>query len=473
MKSRNGMRFFAGLLSVVLFVSCGHKQRVGTNLFTAGSPVGPFIHFQYAVYLLPTHNRDPFEALRHILAIGPLRAKLVDKLPEEPAGLFVRARLEMNVAKNYVPPKFDVVARFGHGLTEEQNNRFQQSKEAFILDFAHPSRDVWDGLHGANQVIEELAREMNGLVWDEETRRIFTPDAWHEEALVRWKEAIPRVSDQTTIEMYENGEFVRAVTLGMNKFGLPDVAVQELDTSSETAVGNLINVFTQSLAEGAAIQKSGLFKLDLHAIRNSALREAQLKSLKENAAGMACVTPKLGVVEEGDAHNRLIQLTFEGYPGADTHAQLKAAIDSLFGSEDSIEYVEHTDELLEASRKAKAELPRLRDDFKAGLKPSEYLLVKAPFETPDGGREWMWVEVRAWNGNDIEGLLENMPDKIPTLHNGQLVKVRESEVFDYIRHFSDGRVEGNTTSKFLHGEESKEGASRKIVKRGFVPKCTD
>src|SRR6266705_99843 len=471
MKSRKILGFIIGLLSVGFLVSCGRKPPVRENLFPAGSTLAPFIQFQYAVYMLPRHTKDPFVALRQILQKESVRAKLVDKLPENPEGAFVQARLETDVAKNYVPLDFSTVAKFGRGLTEEQNKRFQQSKEAFILAFAHPSKEVWEGLRSANEVIEELARQMNGLVWDEETRQIFTPEAWHEEALNRWKEAIPRVADQTKIDMYENGEFVRAVTLGMEKFGLPDVAVQQLDTSSETTVGNLINVFTQSLAEGAAIPKSGRFKLDLHAIRNSALREAQLKSLKRNAAGVACVTPKQGSRENGDAQNRLIQLAFEEYPDADNHAQLEAAIGGLFGSEDSIQTVEHTDDLLEASRKAKVQLPRLRADFKASLQPGEYILVKAPFDVPEGGHEWMWVEVRAWNGSYIEGLLENTPDRIPLLHAGQLVRVSEGDVFDYIRHFADGREEGNTTGEFLRADESRKNVSHQILKPSFVPNC--
>ena len=80
----------------------------------------------------------------------------------------------------------------------------------------------------------------------------------------------------------------------------------------------------------------------------------------------------------------------------------------------------------------------------------------------------MWVEVRAWKGNDIEGLLENAPDRIPALHSGQLVKVREDEVFDYSRHFADGHTEGNTTSKFIHATKSEKEA--KLV---FVPNCSN
>ncbi len=447
------------------------KQKGKSNLFPAGSPMESSIRFEYAVYMMPMHTKDPLAVLRQILAKDSPQLKLVEEIPESPKEMFVQARLETDVARKYAPPDFGRVQEFGHGVSDQQNKTLQKSKEAFILDFSHPSKYVWQGLRNANQVIEEVAREMTGLVWDEETRRVYSPDAWHEATLAKWSETMPQVSDQTQIDIYENGEFVRAVALGMKKFGLPDVVIQETDSSSERTVGNLINTFTQALAEGQTIPKSGKFRLDLNSIHNLAFKESQLKALKQNARGMACVTVKNGVIEEGDAHNRLLQLSFDEYRGGDAHAQLQAAMDGLFGWEDSIQYIEHTDEVSVASNKARAELPRMRTDFRAGLQPGEYILVKSPFAIPGGGREWMWVEVRAWKGNNIEGLLENNPDRVPDLHAGQLVKVREDEVFDYQRHFADGHEEGNFTGKFLRDDKSEKDTSNKTGKPAFVPNC--
>ncbi|REN17115.1 DUF2314 domain-containing protein, partial [Mycobacterium tuberculosis] len=89
--------------------------------------------------------------------------------------------------------------------------------------------------------------------------------------------------------------------------------------------------------------------------------------------------------------------------------------------EDSVTRVKHNDELLAASKAATAQLPKLREAFAKGLQPGEYILVKAPFTTRDGGNEWMWVEVARWNGDAIEGLLKNEPVDVPGLHAGQMV----------------------------------------------------
>jgi uncharacterized protein YegJ (DUF2314 family) len=83
------------------------------------------------------------------------------------------------------------------------------------------------------------------------------------------------------------------------------------------------------------------------------------------------------------------------------------------------------------------------------LAPGEFIQVKSPFDTPDGGREWMWVEVTSWTGDKIKGLLSNEPFNIPDLHAGQVVEVSEADVFDYIRRLPDGTQEGNETSKVM------------------------
>jgi uncharacterized protein YegJ (DUF2314 family) len=175
----------------------------------------------------------------------------------------------------------------------------------------------------------------------------------------------------------------------------------------------------------------------------------QLATLKPNAAAIAKLSLVKGTWEDGDPRNRLVEIRFDRYPGTDHYARQEAMLGALFGSEDSVQRVTHTNELLEASRAASVKLPALREAFRRGLKPGEYIQVKAPFATPDGGNEWMWVEVTSWEGDAISGLLKNEPANIPSLHGGQMVKVSQSKVFDYIRRDADGREEGNETGKIL------------------------
>ena len=69
----------------------------------------------------------------------------------------------------------------------------------------------------------------------------------------------------------------------------------------------------------------------------------------------------------------------------------------------------------------------------------------------------MWVEVTSWKGDKIKGLLQNEPYNVPTLHSGQIVEVSQTSVFDYIRRYADGKMEGNETGKII---EKNSGATK-------------
>ena len=154
--------------------------------------------------------------------------------------------------------------------------------------------------------------------------------------------------------------------------------------------------------------------------------------------------------ESGDPANALAVLSFDSYPGRDVTEHQTNFIVAFFGAQpDEVVYTKHDAALRAASVHARAQLPGLQKAFMHGLAPGEHLLVKAPFSTRDSGQEWMWIEVTEWNGDQIKGMLRSDPRNVPGLKVGQMVGAHQSEVFDYLRVFPDGRTEGNETSKLL------------------------
>ncbi len=210
----------------------------------------------------------------------------------------------------------------------------------------------------------------------------------------------------------------------------------------------LINVVAQTLLERGRTESTGRLDVDLRTLRSRTVRESQLASLKKKAAARASLSVAVGKREEGDSDNRLMELTFEGRPGGTVERQ-EAILAEIFGAEDKVVHVEHDDRLLAESAQARVRLLVLKPAWLKGHDPGEHLMVKAPFRTPTGGNEWMWVEVTRWEGTRILGLLANDPFEVPGLRAGATVEVQEASVFDYLHRRSDGTVEGNTTAQFL------------------------
>ena len=86
----------------------------------------------------------------------------------------------------------------------------------------------------------------------------------------------PGIAKHTTIHAYRTGEYVRAITLGMAKFGLPDIVIDKFSWSYSRNIGHVINLFGQVIAEEAAIKKDGEFDLNLKAVQNLKVAELQL-----------------------------------------------------------------------------------------------------------------------------------------------------------------------------------------------------
>lgn len=447
-------------LSLHLFTSCKSKddeaappatsKPVNTSTTQTDLATVNYIEIVYAVYYLPASAEDPVKTVTQQVEKHFPEFKLVAKVPSQPGQLSLYYKVENNVAENFTPPNLQSLGYFGHGLTTEQANALQSSKQALILVFTYPRKDIWNGLRSANALVAKIAQETGGLIWDDETREVFAHEAWVKKRIDTWTEPLPAASGQIIIHAYKKDEYVRAISLGMTKFGQPDIVIDNFSWSTNRNMGILINLFAQAIIEGEAFSLNSDFELDLRAIKNSQVREPQVKSLKKNAKAIGHIHLKPGIWEQGDPHNQLLEISFNRYAGPDLHAQQESFLGEFFGWEDSPASIKHSEELLAASKKAKEQLPALQKLFQKKLAPGEFISVKAPFKVPnDRGVEWMWVEVTTWDGKEMKGLLKNEPYNIPKLHGGQVVTVLQDDIFDYIHTFPDGSTEGNTTGEII------------------------
>jgi uncharacterized protein YegJ (DUF2314 family) len=440
--------------SLFLLLICFAPLAWAAEAFPVGAPLKGPVSFVYAIYYAKAPAREPLAALNAALAQQGGKLAVVKELAQEPAAAQVIATLDDTIQKNYPPPSLKMIQYFGRGLSSAQADELQLARLALVLEFRAPATATYTGLRTAGSVLLQVAEQTGGFIWDEETREIFTATEWRKRRVEGWQGDIPDVAMHTVIHAYQGDKLIREITLGMAKFGLPDVVVNDVSHSQNNQAGNLINMLAQALVEGAAVGKGGALTLNLKTIRHDGLRNAQQPSLKDNAKAVAQLSLYKASAEEGDPHNRLLGIGFDAYPGPDHYAQQTALFAAMFGFTDTLQMVKHTDAIRAASTAAKAKLPALRKRFNAGLRPGEYILVKAPFATPDAGREWMWVEVTQWGENEIVGLLNNEPARIPTLHSGQVVTLKVSEVFDYLLYDGKGGQEGNESGKLMARQRS-------------------
>ena len=410
------------------------------------------IRYRSVVYLFPQQAAPDMESIPALFN-GYEPVKALPKIAMKPT---IRFALETDVAKNYPVPDPSYLSYFGRGLTKNQVERIQAATAGVVIDVAYPVDHSLKALKFVSQKVHEFAQLNGGLIWDSETRELFTPDVWKAKRIDSWNGEYPSVEDHTVIHSYREGEGVRAITLGMAKFGVPDVVVNNFSWSVNRSMGELVNLVSQSLVEGIRPKSNGALSLNIEMLNDTRFKQQLTASLYENAMKQFDLVTSEAQWFEGDPYNLLLEIRFDDRPGHNLSEKQENLLSELFGWEDNITYIKHNREIEEASARARQKLENLKQDFNAGLEPGEYILLKAPFTTDDGGNEWMWVEVLAWKSGTINGLLKNEPYHIKGLKAGAEVEISQSDVFDYIRQFADDRSEGNETGELIMKYQSAE-----------------
>lgn len=363
--------------------------------------------------------------------------------------------------KNFPVPEASYFKYAGRGLTGKDIASMQKTSRATRVALLAPKEDVWRMGRAFTEFALKYAEKTDAFIWDSATRECFTREAWKERRLEDWPATgIPNITRQITIHLYQpddSDRYLRAITLGMEKFALPDVVIERLIASNNRPAGNLINLVCQSFAENPVITDPRKQKFKLNALNAGSFRKAQEESLLDNATGEATLELLTAKRQDGDPANQLIEISFSNGAGKTEDERKEQILLTLWGSKDSVVGVQHDAEILAASKRALVKLAKLRPTFQKGLAPGERLMVKAPFRRDDEGNEWMWVEVMKWPvEKKLEGILQNSPFYIKQLKAGAKVEVKFSEIFDYIFVHADGTDEGNEIGKLMEKQKGPE-----------------
>jgi uncharacterized protein YegJ (DUF2314 family) len=411
-------------------------------------------YYSVVFYFAPTPASNTLQTAKMLAkSILPTVPFLEDpKAP--PAPPFVGFEEERAPLKDFPVPDASYFKYAGRGLTKEDIAAFQKTDRATRLVLVAPRDDVWRIGRKFTELVLKFATTTRAYVWDSATRECFHRKAWNEKRLAPWpSNAIPDITGQITIHLYRPKDaslYLRAITLGMEKFALPDVVIERMIGSDNRPAGNLINLVCQSLAERPMIRSGAKESFRLDALESETLRTNMQSSLNPRATSEIPLALMRGSRQDGDPDNQLIELDFRHGTGKTEDERREDLLAKLWGASDSIIGVKHNEEILEASRRARIRLNQLRPAFDKGLPPGSRLLVKAPFARDDEGNEWMWVEVMKWPvGGRIEGVLQNDPFYVRKLKAGSKVQVNAAEVFDYTLYRDDGTSEGNETGKLM------------------------
>lgn len=425
------MTLFLRLLPVLGLGWLGVTSAAGT------SPAPERVGFEFALYFTPAPKTDPEKALADLLAA---------EFPGLRDPLTVRHK--WSGLADYAPPSPESFRYVTVDLTMEQGAAMAKSERVFILGFEALPADLLRANREANALVLRLAELTDGLPWDAECRLLYSRAAWRQRRVDSWQGDVPDVRGYVNMHAYRNPELVRIITLGMRKFGLPDLVVAQMPAGNSRAAGNTLNACAQRLLEGQRLD-GGPFPLILADIVHAGVRGALLAQPLKGATGRATLRLAKAAWEDGDPQNRLLALEFPEAEGRSTLEKQAAALAALYGAADEVVGRRAGDEALKAaSEKARRDFLAKVPRFRQGLEPNERLVVKVPFVIGDQ-TEYMWVEVTGWQAAKLEGVLMNDSRFDEALRVGRRLTISLKDVYDYIHYKPDGSEEGNETGKVL------------------------
>ncbi|MET0988376.1 MAG: hypothetical protein ABW034_23495 [Steroidobacteraceae bacterium] len=337
-----------GLVACVLLVACT-LVRAQPDTANAIRP-DERIETTYVLHYAPA----PAAAVEEVAAqlLHTQFASLRPSLLGDSHNATVRLMLLDMEANGIKPPGAESEALYRYGVAQKQLDALQISKLAVVLAFSYDGRAAVPALEQATAFTRELARRTDALIWDAETRELFAPDAWAERRMAASDTELPEVRKHIAIRAYQvDGERIRAITSGMRKFGLPDVVVNDAPWWLTQEIGTTMRLLAQALVEGPA-PALGMFDLDVTTIRQQRIRKHIEASLdRYPTASVAFLALRAATPLAGDPDNRLIEITFDRYPGRNTSERYARFTSEFFGPSERASRAEPQGDWLVASKR--------------------------------------------------------------------------------------------------------------------------
>ena len=330
-----------------------------------------------------------------------------------------------------LPPK-DTIDTIAPALTPKERESVHRRRAAITVRVRGDVTKDQTAARALFAVSALLAQTLDGLVWDEVTRRIETA-AQTKMRTIRTPLGASAFNPRAiVIQFYRQPDgTARLVTLGMGRYGSPDLSLRGCSMAAGAMLVDTINALASSIVDG----------------------QDALPLVAKGMSGSVEFEVADADRVQGDPDDFVELVPVGGTKGESTREAWDAVVTKLFG--EAARSVEATfgKELEAAGAKARKELPAVLKRFAAG---EGELFVWGPFVIPpderaDGGPddEWLWVKVASCDDRACTGALSNRPMYATNIASGRTTSMPRAKIADWQLRFPDGGVTGGETTKLL------------------------
>lgn len=352
-----------------------------------------------------------------------------------------------------LPPK-ESIDTVGSGLTPAERESVYKRRSAVVLRVhGEMTRDQIPArtLFALGAL---LADQLDGLVYDETTRRIENA-AQAKQRTIRTPLGGPAfVPRAIVIQFYRQPDgTARLLTLGMGRFGAPDFVISGATMAAGAMLVDVIDAVAAAVALGKDTLPIVVSPKDIH---RSTGEPITLEAIDAERT-------------QGDADNEIVELVPAGVDGGSLRDAWDAAVEKLLGEPARSVETKFGKDLEAAAARARAELPAVLKRFDAG---EGELFVWGPFPIPDDERadggpeeEWLWVKVASCDERACTGTLSNRPMYASNIASGKTTSMARAKIADWMLHLADGGVAGGKTTGLVDKVEKTQQPSPGATQR--------
>lgn len=403
----------------------------------------------------------PEEAVKSAASISEIASRLeprfcasacdaVKKLLDTEDGF----EIEVVKAEDLLLPERDQIDTVAPSLSPGERERALSAPLAVKITIEAPFNPNHVAARAAFATAALLADRLDGFVWDDSERRIETDHEIARRVITAklGEPAFERRHILVQLFRQEDGT-ARAQTLGMARFGSPDLTFRGANMASGPWLVEVLNAVAAKLSTGYSEPRVTITLDDV-----AKLVGKKPSELNPDPPTARPVTLDISEAErtEGDPDNDLAEIV---PAGGSTRDAWEAVIASLFGVPPSMTTSVDDKELDDIAKKARAELPSAIKQFQRG---DGNLFVKGPFPIPeearvDGGAatEQLWIRAASCDDRRCMGMLSNEPTYAGNLSAGKTTSVESSNAVDWMIELRDGGTRGGESIKLLRERATK------------------
>jgi hypothetical protein len=244
---------------------------------------------------------------------------------------------EKRPLKNFIIPQPSYLAGLGRGLDAKQIQAIQGSTRVTRMLLVTTSKDALKQNAQLVKAAHEYATETRAAVLDITTRECFSLEAWKRLRADEWGTAgeVPDMSTQVLIAAYaphKDSNLLRAATLGMEKFALPDFCVEDFEQGESVLVTSLLELVIQLVAESPRIADSQRFAANVATVKSAKVKARLNEIVGNDGKGTATLALVYGDRHGDGSEHPMYAIDFRHGAGTTPAERRAAVLNQLWGA---------------------------------------------------------------------------------------------------------------------------------------------